>query len=95
MTKNTGKNTSCIRQPVNGHPIHLHVPGDTPIHLHVNNKTQVSRMPGLATPKTPDTSQSQAPWVPPPGKTSSGKSLLSKTLQKICTVHWGKKHSCY
>ncbi|VDP26995.1 unnamed protein product [Schistosoma mattheei] len=79
MTKNTGKNTSCIRQPGNGNPIHLHIPGDTPIHLHVNQKTQVSRMPGSATPKTPDSSQYQAPWVPPPGKTSSGRYVYDPT----------------
>ncbi|CAH8621231.1 unnamed protein product [Schistosoma curassoni] len=79
MTKNTGKNTSYIQQPGNGNPIHLHIPGDTPIHLHVNKKTQVSRMSGSTTPKTPDTSQYQAPWVPPPGKTSSGRYVYDPT----------------
>ncbi|CAH8866293.1 unnamed protein product [Trichobilharzia szidati] len=54
-------------------PIHLHVPGDTPIHLHVNQKTQVSRLPESGNVKLTDIGPYQAPWVPPPAKTSSGR----------------------
>nr|CAX73802.1 outer dense fiber of sperm tails 2 [Schistosoma japonicum] len=66
MTRCPVKVTSGIQKSGNEHPIHLHVPGDTPIHLHVNKNTQTH-------------SQFQAPWVPPPGKTSSGRFVYDPT----------------
>ncbi|CAH8552209.1 unnamed protein product [Schistosoma turkestanicum] len=73
MKKNQPKKTSGTSQSGTGNPVHLHIPGDTPIYLHVNSKTHVSHIPESTTPKTSSTSQYQAPWVPPPGKTSSGQ----------------------
>nr|CAH8866644.1 unnamed protein product [Trichobilharzia regenti] len=74
MTKNVVKVTcSPAYKSSNGQPIHLHIPGDTPIHLHVNQKTQVSRLPESGNVKLTDIGPYQAPWVPPPAKTSSGR----------------------